>query len=145
MKGEPLTEVLSAGPLLAAAVKGMRSASQPYAQLLAKRVREKLGATYSPSAGVQMSSAYPGWGYAMGGAEVKPEDVDRVIAAFQESALELVQAGLLPGDASAPMAHASAEPVSAALASVSPAAAVRAGSPPASGATAAFPPPKSPR
>ena len=30
-------------------VKGMRSASQPYAQLLAKRVREKLGATWGLS------------------------------------------------------------------------------------------------
>jgi len=30
-------------------VKGMRSASEPYAQLLAKRVREKLGATWGLS------------------------------------------------------------------------------------------------
>jgi len=30
-------------------VKGMRSASQPYAQLLARRVREKLGATWGVS------------------------------------------------------------------------------------------------
>jgi len=30
-------------------VKGMRSASQPYAQLLARRVREKLGATWGLS------------------------------------------------------------------------------------------------
>ena len=33
----------------AADVKGMRSASEPYAQLLAKRVREKLGATWGLS------------------------------------------------------------------------------------------------
>ena len=33
----------------AAEVKGMRSASEPYAQLLAKRVREKLGATWGLS------------------------------------------------------------------------------------------------
>ena len=33
----------------AAEVKGMRSASEPYAQLLARRVREKLGATWGLS------------------------------------------------------------------------------------------------
>ncbi|MEP7209366.1 MAG: insulinase family protein [Alphaproteobacteria bacterium] len=49
-------------------------------------IRENLGATYSPSAGASLSSTYPGWGYVVSTAEVKPEDVGRVIAAMRKIA-----------------------------------------------------------
>jgi zinc protease len=45
-------------------------------------LREELGAAYSPSAGATISSIYPGFGYVSAGADVKPEDGDRVIAAL---------------------------------------------------------------
>ena len=45
-------------------------------------LREELGAAYSPSAGATLSSIYPGFGYVSAGADVKPEDADRVIAAL---------------------------------------------------------------
>ena len=47
-------------------------------------IREALGATYSPSAGSSLSSLYPGWGYVSAGAEVKPEDADKVIQAMEK-------------------------------------------------------------
>ena len=51
-------------------------------------IRETLGATYSPTAGASLSSANPGFGYINAGAEVKPEDVDRVIAALEKIAAQ---------------------------------------------------------
>jgi zinc protease len=52
-------------------------------------IREALGATYSPSAGSSLSSVYPGFGYVSAGAEVKPEDADKVIAAFRKIVAEM--------------------------------------------------------
>jgi zinc protease len=52
-------------------------------------IREALGATYSPSAGVSLSSVYPGFGYVSAGAEVKPEDADTVIRALQKIAAQM--------------------------------------------------------
>ena len=60
-------------------------------------IRENLGATYSPQAGASMSSAYPGWGYVVSTAEVKPEDVDRVLAAMRKIAGQL-RAGQITQD-----------------------------------------------
>jgi len=54
-----------------------------------EEIREVLGATYSPSAGASLSSLYPGFGYVNAGAEVKPEDIDRVIAALEKIAAEM--------------------------------------------------------
>lgn len=54
-----------------------------------EEVRETLGATYSPSANASLSSLYPGFGYVNAGAEVKPEDVDRVIVALEKIAAEM--------------------------------------------------------
>ena len=52
-------------------------------------VRERLGATYAPTASATISTIYPGFGYVNAGAEVKPEDVDRVIAALEDIAAEM--------------------------------------------------------
>lgn len=52
-------------------------------------VRERLGATYSPTASATISTIYPGFGYVNAGAEVKPEDIDRVIAALEDIAAEM--------------------------------------------------------
>lgn len=62
-----------------------------------EEIRETLAATYSPSANASLSSLYPGFGYINAGAEVKPEDVDRVIAAMQKIADEL-RAGQISDD-----------------------------------------------
>jgi zinc protease len=45
-------------------------------------IREKLGASYSPSAGASVSSVYPGWGYLVVSSEVKPQDTDAVATAI---------------------------------------------------------------
>ncbi len=60
-------------------------------------IREALGATYSPSASSSLSTLYPGFGYVNAGAEVKPEDVDRVIAAMRKIAAEM-RAGEISDD-----------------------------------------------
>jgi len=60
-------------------------------------IRETLGATYSPTAGASLSSANPGFGYINAGAEVKPEDVDRVIAALEKIAAQM-RAGEISDD-----------------------------------------------
>lgn len=60
-------------------------------------IRERLGATYSPSASASISSVYPGFGYVNAGAEVKPEDIDRVIAALVDIAAEM-RAGNISDD-----------------------------------------------
>lgn len=62
-----------------------------------EEIRETLGATYSPSANTALSALYPGFGYINAGAEVKPEDVDRVIAALEKIADEL-RAGQISDD-----------------------------------------------
>ncbi|RYG30491.1 MAG: hypothetical protein EON93_14730, partial [Burkholderiales bacterium] len=62
-----------------------------------EEIRETLGATYSPSANASLSSLYPGFGYVNAGAEVKPEDVDRVIAALEKIAAEM-RAGEISDD-----------------------------------------------
>jgi zinc protease len=60
-------------------------------------IREALGATYSPSAGSSLSAIYPGFGYVSAGAEVKPEDADKIIAAFKRIANEM-RAGEISDD-----------------------------------------------
>jgi zinc protease len=60
-------------------------------------VREVLGATYSPTAGASLSSNYEGFGYVSAGAEVKPEDADRVTAALRKIAAEM-RAGEISDD-----------------------------------------------
>lgn len=62
-----------------------------------EEVRETLGATYSPSAGASLSSVNPGFGYINAGAEVKPEDVDRVMQALEKIAAQ-IKAGEISDD-----------------------------------------------
>ncbi|MDP3491745.1 MAG: insulinase family protein [Hyphomonadaceae bacterium] len=62
-----------------------------------EEVRETLGATYSPTAGASLSSVNPGFGYVNAGAEVKPEDVDRVIGALEKIAAQM-RAGEISDD-----------------------------------------------
>jgi zinc protease len=62
-----------------------------------EELREHLGATYSPSTGATVSSVHPGFGYVIAGAEVKPADVDRVLAAIKTIAAEM-RAGEISDD-----------------------------------------------
>lgn len=60
-------------------------------------LREDLGVAYSPSAGATISSIYPGFGYVAAGADVKPEDADRVISALLAIA-DAMRAGEISDD-----------------------------------------------
>ncbi len=62
-----------------------------------EEIREALGATYSPSAGQSLSSYYSGFGYVSAGAEVKPEDADKVIKALEKIAAQM-RAGEISDD-----------------------------------------------
>lgn len=54
-----------------------------------ERLREELGASYSPSATAYVSSIYQGWGYLAAGSEVRPEDSDEIGDALDAIAAEL--------------------------------------------------------
>ena len=43
-----------------------------------EKIREELGATYSPQASSQPSDAYPAFGYLLGASIAKPEDLDTI-------------------------------------------------------------------
>ncbi len=60
-------------------------------------LREELGASYSPSVSASLSSVYPGFGYLNAGAEVKPQEVDAVIAAMRVIAADM-RAGRISTD-----------------------------------------------
>ena len=52
-------------------------------------LREKLGATYSPGAGVVTSDVYPGYGYLFASSEVEPENVAVVFETVDQIAREM--------------------------------------------------------
>jgi zinc protease len=54
-----------------------------------ERIREDLGASYSPSASFTASDSYPGLAYFVAGAEVKPDDADKVAASLHAIAADL--------------------------------------------------------
>lgn len=64
---------------------------------LLEEVREKLGATYSPSAGADLSDTFPGFGTLSTSIVVAPRDADTVIAAVEEIAKQLRE-GLVDAD-----------------------------------------------
>jgi zinc protease len=61
------------------------------------KVREELGAGYSPSASSSVSGTYPGLAYVVAQSEVKPEDIDRAAAAMRAIAADL-RAGEISDD-----------------------------------------------
>lgn len=62
-----------------------------------EELRETLGASYSPTVSNSLSSVYPGFGYVNAGAEVKPENVDQMIAAMHAIAADM-RAGRISAD-----------------------------------------------
>jgi zinc protease len=56
---------------------------------ITEHIREKEGASYSPSAGGLVSAIHPGWGYVAAGAVVRPEDVDKIAAILRRIASDL--------------------------------------------------------
>ncbi|BCU78598.1 peptidase M16 [Luteolibacter sp. LG18] len=64
-----------------------------YGDRLRQEIREKLGASYSPEAGAGGSDALDKYGYIIGEATAKPEDVDRLGTVMRELADKLAQAG----------------------------------------------------
>ena len=60
-------------------------------------LRETLGASYAPSVSASLSSVYPGFGYVNAEAEVKPDDVDAMIAAMRAIASDM-RAGHITAD-----------------------------------------------
>jgi zinc protease len=64
---------------------------------MTETLRETLGASYSPAASALLSSVYPGFGYVNAGAEVRPQDVDVVVAAMRAIAADM-RAGRISAD-----------------------------------------------
>jgi zinc protease len=60
-----------------------------YGDRLRKEIREKLGASYSPDAGVGGSDALSGFGYLVGQSVGKPEDIERLGTVMRELANKL--------------------------------------------------------
>jgi zinc protease len=56
---------------------------------LTDELREKQGATYSPSASATASVAFTGWGYLAVGVETPPDKIDGVIATIRQIAADL--------------------------------------------------------
>lgn len=54
-----------------------------------EELRERLGSSYSPSAGAAISYTIPGWGYLTASSEVRPENVDDTIAGILAIAADL--------------------------------------------------------
>ena len=61
---------------------------------LIDKLREELGATYSPGADNIASQIYPGYGYIYASSEVEPQDVPTVHAAIDEIAASIVAGGI---------------------------------------------------
>ncbi len=56
---------------------------------LTDELREKQGATYSPSVSATHNATFPGWGYIGLSVEVPPEKIDQVIASVRQIAADL--------------------------------------------------------
>ncbi len=61
---------------------------------LTDKLREELGATYSPRAGNTSSEVFPGYGYISASSEVEPTDVELVHAAIDEIASEMAKGSI---------------------------------------------------
>ena len=61
---------------------------------LTDKLREELGATYSPRAGNTASEVYPGYGYISASSEIEPQDIERVHAAIDEIAAQMAGGGI---------------------------------------------------
>ena len=61
---------------------------------LTDKLREELGATYSPRAGNVASEIYPGYGYMSASSEIEPQDIPTVHAAIDEIAASMVAGGI---------------------------------------------------
>ncbi|MGC4016063.1 MAG: insulinase family protein [Luteolibacter sp.] len=64
-----------------------------YGDRLREEIREKLGASYSPNAGAAGSDALEKFGYIVGEASAKPEDVERLGTVMRELADKFAQGG----------------------------------------------------
>ena len=61
---------------------------------LTDKLREELGATYSPRAGNTASEVFPGYGYISASSEVEPQDIERTQAAIEEIAAQMASGGI---------------------------------------------------
>ena len=61
---------------------------------LTDKLREELGATYSPWAGNTASELYPGYGYIFASSEIEPKDIERVHAAIDEIARQMAEGAI---------------------------------------------------
>lgn len=61
---------------------------------LTDKLREELGATYSPRAGNVSSEIYPGYGYIFASSEIEPKDIDTVLNAIDEIAASMASGGI---------------------------------------------------
>jgi len=61
---------------------------------LTEKLREELGATYSPRSGNVSSELYPGYGYIFASSEIEPKDIETVQAAITEIATSMASGSI---------------------------------------------------
>ena len=61
---------------------------------LTEKLREELGATYSPRAGNVASELFPDYGYIFASSEIEPQDVETVHIAIDEIAASMASGGI---------------------------------------------------
>jgi zinc protease len=74
-------------------VRRLNVLSEIYGDRLREEIREKLGASYSPNAGVGGSDALDGFGYLIGQSIGKPADIPLLLTTMETIAKELSQKG----------------------------------------------------
>ncbi|MFD0895802.1 M16 family metallopeptidase [Luteolibacter ambystomatis] len=76
-----------------AEVRRLNILADIYGDRLREEIREKLGASYSPNAGASGSDALDKFGYIIGEASAKPEDVERLGTVMRDLADKFAQGG----------------------------------------------------
>ncbi|HEY8995043.1 MAG TPA: insulinase family protein, partial [Lacunisphaera sp.] len=72
----------------------LRLLSDVFSDRLRVEIREKLGGTYSPNAGADLSDAYPGYGWLIADATVAPADARMIADAIKKVAATLHDGGV---------------------------------------------------
>lgn len=72
----------------------LRLLSDVFSDRLRVEIREKLGGTYSPNAGADLSDAYPGYGWLIADATVAPADARTIADAIKKVAVTLHDSGV---------------------------------------------------
>ncbi|MBK5921735.1 hypothetical protein CCR80_11900 [Rhodothalassium salexigens] len=72
-------------------VRHMTLLSEVFQLRMTDKIREELGASYSPQTGASFSDAFDGFGYVFAGSEVDTADLDATVAVIEEIAADLAR------------------------------------------------------